>query len=43
MPPELTALALAGLLQALQFCAYSIRVNMDIGIGYSMSARDCAP
>jgi len=43
MTPELTALALAGLLQALQFCAYSIRANMDVGLGYSMSARDRAP
>jgi len=43
MTPELTALALAGLLQALQFCAYSVRANMDVGLGYSMSARDRAP
>lgn len=43
MTPDLTALALAGLLQALQFGAYSIRANMDVGIGYSMSARDRAP
>jgi len=43
MTPELTILALAGLLQALQFCAYSIRANMDVGLGYSMSARDRAP
>ncbi|MGJ8611790.1 MAG: MAPEG family protein [Octadecabacter sp.] len=43
MTPELTILALAGLLQALQFVAYAIRANMDVGIGYSMSARDRAP
>lgn len=43
MTPELTTLALAGLLQALQFCAYSVRANMDVGLGYSMSARDRAP
>lgn len=43
MTPELTALALAALLQGLQFCAYSIRANLDVGIGYSMSARDRAP
>ena len=43
MTPELTALALAGLLQALQFCAYSVRANMDVGVGYSTSARDRAP
>ena len=43
MTSELIMLALAGLLQALQFCAYSIRANMDVGMGYSMSARDRAP
>ena len=43
MTPELTALTLAGLLQMVQFCAYSIRANMDVGLGYSMSARDRAP
>ncbi len=43
MTHELTALALAGLLQAVQFCAYSVRANMDVGLGYSMSARDRAP
>ena len=43
MTPELTTLALAGILQALQFAAYSIRANMDVGPGYAMSARDRAP
>jgi uncharacterized MAPEG superfamily protein len=43
MTPELTILALAGLLQAIQFAAYSIRANLDVGLGYSMSARDRAP
>ncbi|SLN26667.1 MAPEG family protein [Pseudooctadecabacter jejudonensis] len=43
MTPDLTVLALAGLLQALQFGAYSVRANMDVGLGYSMSARDRAP
>ncbi|MEL6960882.1 MAG: MAPEG family protein [Pseudomonadota bacterium] len=43
MTPELTSLALAGLLQVLQFCAYSVRANMDVGLGYSTSARDRAP
>ncbi len=43
MTPELTALTLAALLQCLQFCAYSVRANMDVGLGYSMSARDRAP
>ena len=43
MTPELTILALAGLLQAAQFCAYSVLANLDVGLGYSMSARDRAP
>ncbi len=43
MTLELTTLALAGLVQALQFCAYSVRANMDVGLGYSTSARDSAP
>ncbi|MBF9043397.1 MAPEG family protein [Rhodobacterales bacterium HKCCE4037] len=43
MTPELTALALAILLQALQFAAYSVRANLDVGPGYAMSARDREP
>ena len=43
MTPELTALALSILLQALQFVAYSIRANLDVGPGYAMSARDRDP
>lgn len=43
MTPELTVLTLAALLQVVQFGAYSIRANMDVGLGYSMSARDRAP
>ena len=43
MTPELTALALAILLQAAQFVAYSVRANLDVGPGYAMSARDRAP
>lgn len=43
MTPELTILALAGLLQAAQFAAYSVRANMDVGLGYSTSARDRPP
>ncbi|MCF2906616.1 MAPEG family protein [Octadecabacter sp. CECT 8868] len=43
MTPELTALALAGLLQAVQFVLYAWRANMDVGSGYAMSARDRAP
>jgi len=43
MTPELTALALAILLQAFQFLAYSVRANLDVGPGYAMSARDREP
>ena len=43
MTHELTALALAGLLQAVQFCLYAVRANLDLGPGYTMSARDRAP
>lgn len=43
MTPELTALALAGLLQALQFGLFALRANLDLGPGYTMSARDRAP
>ncbi|GIT91310.1 membrane protein [Jannaschia pagri] len=43
MTAELTVLALAILLQAVQFGAYSIRANLDVGPGYAMSARDRAP
>ncbi|MEL6586382.1 MAG: MAPEG family protein [Pseudomonadota bacterium] len=43
MTPELTVLALAIVLQALQFVAYSIRANLDVGPGYAMSARDRDP
>jgi uncharacterized MAPEG superfamily protein len=40
MTPELTALALAGLLQVVQFVAYSIAANTQVGPGYAMSPRD---
>jgi uncharacterized MAPEG superfamily protein len=43
MTAELTVLALALLLQGLQFVAYSIRANLDVGPGYAMSARDREP
>ena len=43
MTPELTALALAVLLQAAQFVAYSVRANLDVGPGYAMSPRDRDP
>jgi len=43
MPPELTALALAGLLQAVQFALFAIPANQELGTGYTSSARDRAP
>lgn len=43
MTPELTALALAILLQAVQFVAFAIPANRELGPGYTMSARDRPP
>ncbi len=43
MTPELTALALAALLQCLTFVVFAIRANLELGPGYTMSARDREP
>ena len=43
MMPELTALALAILLQAAQFALYAVGANRELGPGYTMSARDRPP
>ena len=43
MTPELTALALAGLLQAAQFALFAIPANMQLGTGYTSSPRDRPP
>jgi uncharacterized MAPEG superfamily protein len=43
MTPELTALALAGLLQAAIFFPFSARANKELGSGYTMSPRDKPP
>jgi uncharacterized MAPEG superfamily protein len=40
MTPELTALTLAGLLQFVQYVAFSITANLQVGVGYSTSPRD---
>ena len=40
MTPELTVLALAGLLQVVQFALMSITANLDLGPAKTMSARD---
>ena len=43
MTPELTALTLAALLQAVQYALYAIPANRELGPGYTMSARDREP
>ena len=43
MTPELTVLALAGLLQGLQFAAFSVAANMQVGPRVAMGPRDHAP
>ena len=43
MTPELTALALAALLQGAQFVLYAVGANRELGPGYTMSARDRPP
>jgi len=43
MTPELTALTIAALLQALQYLLYAVPANLELGPGYTMSARDREP
>lgn len=43
MTPELTALALAGLLQTVQYIAFAIPANVELGTGYTSSPRDRPP
>lgn len=43
MTTELTVLALAGLLQAVQFAAFSIAANLQVGPRVAMGPRDDAP
>ena len=40
MTPELTALALAALLQGLQFALFSVSAQMQVGSRYAASPRD---
>ncbi len=40
MTPELTALALAGLLQAVQYGLYSVTANLQIGARVALGPRD---
>ncbi len=43
MTPELLSLTLAALLQAVQFALYAIPANIEVGVGYTSSARDRPP
>lgn len=43
MTPELTALALAGLLQVVQLNLFAIPANLELGTGYTSSPRDTPP
>jgi uncharacterized MAPEG superfamily protein len=43
MTPELTVLALAGLLQVVQYALWGFPANVELGTGYTSSARDRPP
>jgi uncharacterized MAPEG superfamily protein len=43
MTPELTALTLAALLQAVQFALYAIPANLELGTRYTGGSRDFPP
>ncbi len=43
MTPELTALTLAALLQAVQFILYALPANLELGTRYTAGSRDHAP
>jgi len=43
MTPELTALALAALLQVAQFAVFAVPANRELGVGYTSSPRDRPP
>ncbi len=43
MTPELTTLALAGLLQAVQLTLFAIPANIELGPHFTTSPRDTAP
>ncbi|MEM8657246.1 MAG: MAPEG family protein [Pseudomonadota bacterium] len=40
MTPELTALAVAGLVQVVQFCLYSVAANLQVGTKTAVGPRD---
>lgn len=43
MTPELTALALAALVQYVQFVLFAVPANIELGTGYTASPRDRPP
>ena len=43
MTPELTVLALCGLLQVVQYALFAIPANLELGTGYTSSPRDRPP
>lgn len=43
MTPELTVITIAALLQVVQFVLYAVPANLELGSGYTMSARDKDP
>lgn len=43
MTPELTTLTLAALLQVVQYLLFAVPANLELGPGYTMSARDRPP
>ncbi|MCB6178535.1 MAPEG family protein [Rhodobacter sp. Har01] len=43
MTPELTALALCGLLQAVQFLLFAVPANLELGTRYTAGPRDKPP
>jgi uncharacterized MAPEG superfamily protein len=43
MTPELTALALAALLQVVQYVLFAVPANRELGTGYAASPRDRPP
>jgi len=43
MGPELTVLILAALLQVVTFVIFAIPANLELGMGYTLSARDREP
>jgi len=43
MTQELTALALAALLQAVQYVLFALPANLELGVAYTTSPRDRAP